>query len=135
MSIDRLQLLPAAYGALTHHRPGVLSSPPTNHCPKRMQASFDQIQVKPQSIWLRAALLGAWMLLAALPVTADTPTYYWDISGTDPGAGYPIDGDWDNTSPNWTSDPSGNSATFAYPGRASVVFAATGDPDWTDIGG
>jgi autotransporter-associated beta strand protein len=83
----------------------------------------------------RAAWLGAWLLLAAaLPAAADTPTYYWDTDGNNPGAGYPLDGNWDSVTPNWSTDPTGSSPTFPYTNRANVYFAATGDPTWTDNG-
>ncbi len=103
-----------------------------------MKSLFAPDPINPRSICARAARLGAWLLLAALPATADTPTYYWDTDDSNPGAGYPLDGNWDNVTPNWTTDPTGSSPAFPYTNRANVYFAATGDSppdsDWTAVG-
>ena len=86
----------------------------------------------------RTTFLWAALLCAALQASADTPTYYWDANGTDGGPGYQPDGVWAADTSNWTSDFEGNSPTFAYPGRADVVFAATGGVAdgayWSDTG-
>ena len=99
-----------------------------------MQSSSDQIEINPLRNWAWAALLQVLLLLAPRPAAGATPAYWWDTNGSDSGAGYPLDGDWDNTTLNWTDDSGGNSATFAYPGRANVVFAATGGDDWWNPG-
>ena len=99
-----------------------------------MNPSSLKLQAKRASVRCRAALLGALLLQWALCASADTPTYYWDLNGSDPGAGDSLTGDWYNITPCWTEDPYGNSPTFTYPNRASLVFAATGDDDWTDTG-
>ena len=100
-----------------------------------METSSDQIQVKPRSQRILAVFLRALLLLASTGATAATPTYFWDINGSNPGAaddGNPPDGAWASNTTNWTTDSSGSISTFAYPGRANVVFAATGDPVWYD---
>ena len=72
------------------------------------------------------------MLLAVTEARATTPIYYWDTNGSDDGAGNPPTGDWDNTSPNWTLDSTGNSTPFYYSARANVVFCASDDFEWSD---
>ena len=79
-----------------------------------------------------AGVLLAALLMAAAGATAATPTYWWDTNGTDDGPGNPPDGVWDWSTPNWTTDYNGDSPPFAYPGRANVVFAATGGAEWDE---
>ena len=134
MSIDRLQLLAAAYGAPGLDGPGAVSSSSTKHSRKPMKPLSLQVQVEPRISRSIVVLLGA-LLLAATLATAATPTLYWDINGSNPGAaddGNPPDGVWASNTTNWTTDYSGSISTFAYPGRANIVFAAAGDPVWYD---
>ena len=80
---------------------------------------------------ITGVLLAA-ILLSVTVANAATPIYYWDTNGTDDGPGNPPSGVWDNNTPNWTTDPGGDAETFAYPGRAHVVFAATGGAEWDE---
>src|ERR1035441_9690088 len=80
----------------------------------------------------KRTILWAALLLAALQARAVTPTYFWDTNGTDDGPGNPPDGVWAWNTMNWTSDPNGDSSTFANPGRVNIVFAATGGAYWTE---
>ncbi len=84
--------------------------------------------------WFAALAMGTFTVawLAAFGATADVPTYYWDVNGSDPGAGSDLSAVWSNSSLTWTTDTNGDSATFAYDTRANIVFSATGDPNWTD---
>lgn len=101
-----------------------------------MKSYILQVAFGNKRVW--ASILGAVLVLAAFGARADTPTYYWDINGSDPGAadnGNPPTGDWygpPNASTNWTLDSTGSSPTFWYSNRADIVFAATGDPTWSD---
>lgn len=83
-----------------------------------------------QSRTARAAVLLAAWLWAALAAQADAPTYYWDLNDAGDGAGDPVDGDWYLSTPCWTSDSWGTSATFPCAERANLIFAANGDSPW-----
>ena len=90
------------------------------------------IQATPGINRAKRTILWAALLLAALQARAVTPTYFWDTNGTDDGPGNPPDGVWAWNTMNWTSDPNGDSPTFANPGRVNIVFAATGGAYWTE---
>jgi autotransporter-associated beta strand protein len=79
----------------------------------------------------KKALLAVFLAaLATVGALAATPTYYWDTNGSDDGPGNPPSDLWAWNTPTWTSDSYGTSATFTYPVRANIVFAATGDAFW-----
>ena len=90
------------------------------------------LNAKRENSYASAGPLLLALLLTATGATAATPTYYWDTNGSDDGAGNPPDGVWAGNAANWTSDPNGSSPTFVYPGRANVIFCASGDPYWDD---
>src|ERR1035438_927820 len=90
------------------------------------------IQATPGINRAKRTILWAALLLAALQARAVIPTYFWDTNGTDDGPGNPPDSVWAWNTMNWTSDPNGDSPTFANPGRVNIVFAATGGAYWTE---
>jgi fibronectin-binding autotransporter adhesin len=62
-------------------------------------------------------------------VGAIAPTQYWDINGATAGAGGATPtGTWDTSTSNWTTDPTGSSATATWGGAANTaVFSAGTD--------
>ncbi|MEZ0276919.1 MAG: autotransporter-associated beta strand repeat-containing protein, partial [Roseimicrobium sp.] len=78
---------------------------------------------------LLAFVMAMWQIASPLSVSA--ATYYWDINGATPGAGGPVvTGDWNSTlGTNWSTDPTGSSATAAWAGTGAdtAVFSAGTD--------
>jgi autotransporter-associated beta strand protein len=76
----------------------------------------------------RSITLSVVMLLAG-QIAASAQTLYWDVNGTQPGTsiGEFADGNWDDTTPNWSTDPSGNISTLPWDNSSHAVFSAGDD--------
>jgi hypothetical protein len=75
-----------------------------------------------------AAVLSTPAIAAAMMLSgqASAASLYWDTNGSAPGAssGTSADGTWDASTPNWTSDANGSSATSAWVGGNVATFSA-----------
>jgi fibronectin-binding autotransporter adhesin len=66
------------------------------------------------------------LFILASPLSA--AMVYWDTNGVTPGAGATPTGTWDNSTPNWNSDPGGEGAGPAVWNPADIaVFSAGND--------
>jgi len=75
----------------------------------------------------------SFICLALFPAAMQASTNYWDINGATPGAGGPTPYNiWDTgTTPNWTTDPTGASATTTWADGNDAVFSAGNDATGT----
>ena len=76
--------------------------------------------------WARTILLWAALLCAALQASADTPTYYWTPTAPTAAPATRLTACGRRTQATGPRISRRQHSTFAYPGRADVVFAATG---------
>src|SRR3972149_4020549 len=73
------------------------------------------------------------LIVGCLFSPAEAVTKYWDINGATPGAGQDgggfTDGDWDITTPNWSTSAAGDVDTSTTPWVAGddAVFSAGSD--------
>lgn len=81
-------------------------------------------------LWVWAAGFVGAAVVAGSAGMATAAVKYWDINGNAPGATFGdgiADGDWNLTTPNWSSSPAGDVATDVWVAGDDAVFSAGND--------